>query len=535
MRRGRIYFIILVLFSFMCLAVNLLVVGESRIVNKYDAGGNIRDCMRFSRLPLWTPDGMYSFLRLRGASHPRLYHAAAGPVFALCGRVGLRDVNKAVVLINYIFFLTLFFSVYGIGGFLYDRQTGLLAAIMLSLSPVIFGHARICMLDLPMAAAVSVSFLFLFYARNFSSLAFSLLAGIAFGVSQLIKEAALIFIIGSLVYYAAVSIASARGKDRVKRGRNICALLATFIVIAGPVYFNPLNPDILAKYLDKTFSIQHNAGDILYYLRCFPGMYFGILFFLALCPAIMMLAFDIGKINRFLIIWLVVPLAAFSLSPNKTARFLIPILPAAFLLLSSVISGKRFSKLRKPYTAVVLTAGIMQYLALSFLPGSEIPQFFKERGLYAWINGDLLESGIVSVYRDGNYVIVNELTGIFTGEPAPGARPKRAVVTFDYGIQDAVNCGLAARGVELFIECPQQADPSDAPRPGTVDWGIFLLSADYVIDKTGDPGRRGALEDIGGALKNAFDLNRRLYLEVGSVKLDNGDVISVYKRIRSDI
>lgn len=67
-----------------------------------------------------------------------------------------------VAMVNACIFLTLLiFSIYGITKRLANSQAGILSAFIISMYPVIFNHARMYMLDLPLTALVSLSIYFL--------------------------------------------------------------------------------------------------------------------------------------------------------------------------------------------------------------------------------------------------------------------------------------------------------------------------------------------------------------------------------------
>src|SRR3989339_497863 len=92
--------------------------------------------------------------------------------------------------INY--FIILLISTYKIGSVTYNRKAGLLAMLILSLYPAIFGISRMYELDFPLAAAVCFC-MYLLLVTNFENRWKSLLFGAVLGLSILIKGQVIFF------------------------------------------------------------------------------------------------------------------------------------------------------------------------------------------------------------------------------------------------------------------------------------------------------------------------------------------------------
>ena len=85
--------------------------------------------------------------------YPPLYHLSLLPFFALFGF----SVDTAV-FVNSIYMLVIILSTYGIGTYLYDQRTALLAAFIVSCYPILTYISRMCMIDVMLTAAVALAY-----------------------------------------------------------------------------------------------------------------------------------------------------------------------------------------------------------------------------------------------------------------------------------------------------------------------------------------------------------------------------------------
>lgn len=67
-----------------------------------------------------------------------------------------------------------------------------------------------------------------------------------------------------------------------------------------------------------------------------------------------------------LILWVVIPVVAFTLIKNKTTRNTVPMLPAIGLIISLGIMSIRASWARKTIAAIILFFGLFQYVTISY-------------------------------------------------------------------------------------------------------------------------------------------------------------------------
>jgi len=152
-------------------------------------------------------------------NRPPLRHLTAVPFYRLFG------VSTDVALMsNAVFMVILFFSVYGIGKKMYSRSTGLLAAFLVSMYPVLFGISRLSYVDYALTAMVALIIYFLVRTKGFVRRRYSLLLGLSLGLGALMKWPVMAFVAAPIVYVAFRSRAVWRMKGDLLAKANVSSL-----------------------------------------------------------------------------------------------------------------------------------------------------------------------------------------------------------------------------------------------------------------------------------------------------------------------
>ncbi len=99
-----------------------------------------------------------------------------------------------------VFLLVLVISVYGITLRLYNKKTAILSAFLISMCPIVIHFSRDFMLDLPLAAMVSLSIYLLLASYEFKSARNSILFGISLGLGILTRWTFIFFLIVPFIY-----------------------------------------------------------------------------------------------------------------------------------------------------------------------------------------------------------------------------------------------------------------------------------------------------------------------------------------------
>jgi len=495
--------------------VNAHILYNSKLVRVYDEAGYITAGVEVQE-KIARRQYKDTVIKLWRDPFPRkVFAIMEGLVLTLLDKIGLKDIDSMILFSNLLCLFILLVSTYKIGSILYSPKAGLLAAVLLSFSPIIFAYSRGNMSDFPLAAMVSLSLLCLLKTDNFRSRSYSVMTAIVFVLAQFTREIAIVFIAPPFLYYAFKSL-SERKQRRSKRINFILTVLLSLLPTLI-FYLRHSNQGMSRELLGKALILKASEFDIFYYLKEFTFSYLGWVFFIALVPLILHYVVNIRKRNLFLTLWLFVPLLVFSLSPNRVSRFLMPSLPAFFLLLSFELFSS-LSAIRRIYAAVLIAAAVFQYAVFSFYP-----DFPLSRPKFHW--------GVLSARQDEHVYEVEKTVNIFKRENLAGGPWKRILFIFNLGWHSALNYEFRIRSMPLFAVCPQEQDHADAHPPGIMNWQQGLLSADYVMDKTGDLGRRGRYEDIAGKFRSALESNRERFKEIARFETQDGETIYIYRNI----
>lgn len=113
----------------------------------------------------------------------------------------LFGLSADVAVMSCSFFLALcLFSVYGISSKIFGKQTGVLAAFLLSTSPGFFIYFRRYSPEFAVTGLIALAAYCLFSSGNFSNRRYSILFGITFALAILTKKMAFGFMAGLLLY-----------------------------------------------------------------------------------------------------------------------------------------------------------------------------------------------------------------------------------------------------------------------------------------------------------------------------------------------
>ncbi|MDD5255833.1 MAG: phospholipid carrier-dependent glycosyltransferase, partial [Candidatus Omnitrophica bacterium] len=328
------------------------------------------------------------------------------PFFYICAALANLPggFSKAhTVTSNLLFVYMLLGSTYLIGKKLTgDWRTGLYAAFICAMFPMVFAMSGFVMLDLPLTATVTLVFCCLLYTRDFGSLRMSLLFGVSLGVALFTKWTAPFFIVGPLTF--AVWHALRPAEERLKKIRNILFALVTAMIFASwwytyqiiSAYF--IRKDKLEAFLvvgkaitEKTLPFYSFDGILYYAQSIFPyqvSLFFSLLFLLG---AFLFLRSGLrGKVMFAL--WVLAPYAVFTLIASKSPRYIMPVLPAIALMTALGISRITSVRVRRSIVACSVCFGILQYCLLSFMPSA----YISGTGLLKAAIQDIFYTGILN-------------------------------------------------------------------------------------------------------------------------------------------
>lgn len=344
--------------------------------------------------PQWfNPDWWRSFWLLSNKIPP-LHYILTVPFLNVFGKS-----EDAAALIMLFYSAILLLSVYGLGVILFDVSVGLWAAGLCQLLPGLYYYRLEFLLDYPLATIVTLSFYLLTLWHIYSqkkvnqikSWLFALFFGITFGLSILLKQTALFFLLFPLIW---IFIACLKNRQWLKLGQFIIAI-ATGILICFPWYrTNWLL--ILTSGKRATLDSAIAEGDPAlntidawtYYGKILPYL---LSWHLLLIPIGGLILYGIfkGKLypnqtNNFLSLsalapnfkwrWLTIFLIGgyllSSFNINKDDRYILPLLPVLSLVLAvGLLSYRGRWQIYLRWTTVILA--ILLFLANIFPLGGE--------------------------------------------------------------------------------------------------------------------------------------------------------------------
>lgn len=290
-------------------------------------------------------------------NYPPLYHLTISPFMERSDDVNA--VVKKAIAVNVGYLCLLILAVYFLGEALVSSEAGLCAAAMVSFSPMMLWLTHRPMIDMPLAAWVSLAFLCLVKSDYFERPGWSLALGAACGAGMLTKW--------SFIVYAGVPIGWGffRGLA-ARRWKPIFLFLLGAAAVAGPWYaFNGLPSVLKTQKLAAIKEVRDpdrwSLASATWYLRAVVND--GIMWPLALAAAVgFVMAFFSGR--WLLLIWALVPLVVFSSVQNKDLRYYVPAFPALAIMIAA--APEKFSRVALRSIWLVGWAGLAVFLGLAY-------------------------------------------------------------------------------------------------------------------------------------------------------------------------
>ncbi|MFC1515089.1 ArnT family glycosyltransferase, partial [Candidatus Omnitrophota bacterium] len=329
------------------------------------------------------------------------YHSAWPPLFYISAALfglffGPSYITFAMA--NAAYLIVLLFSVYFLGAKLFDKKTGLIAAVFISLYPMVFRYARFVGLDFALCAMVCASLCLLVYSEYFTKRNFSLFFGISLGLGMLTKPGFILFLIGPLLYtLARIIFLKVSPPSSFKRR----FLNFSFFVLAGvlisSVWYVPAFPKFV-KWIDFYLFNISGPGPAIGASRTGAGLalfssllgrfseYFYILINdqISLLFAVVFLIaclfyFVRGKNRAFLLLWYMIPYLVLSLPSfmiPRYGRFMLPALPVIALISAAGIRQIPSRKVAHVMCFLAIALGLVQFFDVSYVPDQRRNAFF---------------------------------------------------------------------------------------------------------------------------------------------------------------
>lgn len=290
--------------------------------------------------------------------------------------------DTAVMINSIISLIILVLSTYGIGKKLFNKETGLLAVLVLTSYPIIFNNLRIYMLDLPLTSIVTLSLYLLAVCEDFSNRKKSLLFGLSFGLGLLVKFNYIAFIIGPLVFilYGVLKEKSTLSNVKLKNIVYLTIVAASlslaFYILRSKDMFHriyEISNFGLFQIYRPVFSefLIWRVSWLLKYLELSISQGLSFLFFIVLVIGFMLFNTRIPSKDKWLLyLVVIVPLFAqiffFSIPAECMLRYNMPFLPVLAVILSAGLSSIKNKIFKIVFLSAILLAGMIQFFAVSY-------------------------------------------------------------------------------------------------------------------------------------------------------------------------
>jgi 4-amino-4-deoxy-L-arabinose transferase-like glycosyltransferase len=346
--------------------------------------------------------------------YPPFYHLSTVLSYFLFGTS-----MAAAVSINIFYFGILLFSVYGIGKYLYNKETGLLAAVFISLYPSMVGMRRYYLIEIALIATVALCIYLLLLSDHFRNRKYSIGFGIAFAVSILTKWTALFFIIGPLgvvlyesfiknrsffkkstkkictycgkevtnkeIIYSKESFCSSNCKTLWKKGqkKNVTGIGSTpatnFILMGAAALFFSLiwyAPHISEVYRTIVWGNEYwgttegqpevfTLQSMLFYVFSLINFQVSFIFFIPFLIGLVIILRHHLKSNYFLLSWIALPFILMTFLRHKNDRYTIAFIAAVAIISAFWIASLKSKKTKAAVILVILLAGGIQLFTLA--------------------------------------------------------------------------------------------------------------------------------------------------------------------------
>lgn len=329
--------------------------------------------------------------------YPPLVHIISAIIYLFTGFS-----EKIAILTNIMFYFILILTVFKIAEKLYGFRVGVISAILVSLFPGIIEFQRVYMLDLALTSLFSLSIYFYISSKDFSDLKNSIFFGLTFGLCELTKWNAFIYIVPTLfaifitnytrrcpicykfttskeykiglkTFCSKKHLKLYMNRKEINRNRipilNIFVALFVCLMTIGWWYIPNLK--MVAFRLIYFANIGSREGDPnfltlegwLYYLNAILE-YLQIPFFLIFIVSVIWFfknRLSLSWIFSILFVYIILTLIS-----NKDHRYILPLLPI-FSIQMAVFFGDLYEKrLGKLLFSVFIIIGLVNISALTF-------------------------------------------------------------------------------------------------------------------------------------------------------------------------
>jgi 4-amino-4-deoxy-L-arabinose transferase-like glycosyltransferase len=327
------------------------------------------------------------------------YYPPFAPLVALPGYLlfGLSP-DVGIFFENLPFIILLMISTFGLGKYLKDESTGILAAFIVMTAPMIFGLSRDFLLDFPLVAMVSTTVWIMLKTEKFSNTKFSLAFGLIFGLGMLTKWTFPIFtmpplmiyiypelktrLLGLICFLHSLKLHQSPGKlSFIGRKTTFNVIMAGIcsILISAPFYFSNLSSMIKSVSDYSSGALEGDPAvfsltSVTYYPIKLMGLQLSFPYFIifVIGLSVFLTTFALSREKKLLLVtWILIPYIVFTALSNKDPRYTLPFLTAmalisAYGILKLIERSKRVTQIKAIVFIVIAIIGVSMFLGASY-------------------------------------------------------------------------------------------------------------------------------------------------------------------------
>jgi MFS family permease len=513
--------------------------------------------------------GMISNLIQVDNYYPPFYHFSTIFSYFLFGTS-----VDAAISINIFYFGILLFSVYGISKYLHNKETGLLAAVFISLYPSMIGMRRFYLIEIALVATVALSIYLLLLSDHFKNRKYSIGFGIALAISILTKWTAVFFIIGPLAFvlyesfikkptkknctycgkeiinketvhvHGKVSFCSSNCKKLWKKERkkhvnnarlnpwvNIL-LMGSAALLISLVWYAPHINEVYRTIVWGNEFWGTTEGDpevftfqsLIYYAIALINVQISFIFFIVFMVGLIFVLRSRLKSSYLLLSWIIVPYIVMTLLRNKNDRYTLASIAAIAIISAFWIASLERKKTKAIVVSIIMIAGGIQLFTLA--QGIDLASDLRIK----------TSVGSINLYSGGFY----------------GTRPP---ISQDWKVEDALNSIMAdARtNPRMYGRVGYIGIVPDMAYTNGLTFGYYsymkklpfnvisvpyfealepfaqnFLNFDYLIFKSGDnsgASRKKLVSDM----YDYFNTHNSSYILISKISLPDDSELSVYR------
>lgn len=327
------------------------------------------------KIPLYRKVNELSGLLNTPSQRPKMAHIISASAALMFGQ------GNSVYVISALYYLLLILGTYLVAVRLFDKNTGLFAAFLVSLYPNIFEFSRaVKNVDFALASFFIFALYLLLCTEDFSKSGRSIIFGFFLGLGILIKGSILIFLLTPLLFSLFRLLRNKPRQPKPILNFIFALAIAAFISslwwrgYLGEVFCRfrlYLEPKKVALLADSPFfavtesyrlSLRLPETVVLLFkeLTIASSAFLSLIFIAGICLFLKM------RKNLIMVIWLIVPLAIVSFSALKQGRYFMPILPLMAIITSAGLFEVSDKTVRKTSFILVCMIALTQFFALSY-------------------------------------------------------------------------------------------------------------------------------------------------------------------------